>query len=44
MCTCKVAFCASTSRFAFAASVMNPFWKMYCFSIEGSTICRKTRL
>ena len=37
--TCRVAFWASASLFALAASVMKPFWKMYCFRMEASTIC-----
>ena len=34
-----MAFWASASLFAFAASVMKPFWKIYCFKTEASTIC-----
>ncbi len=36
---CSVAFCASASLRALAASVTKPFWKMYCFRMDGSTIC-----
>lgn len=42
--TCRVAFWASASLFALAASVMKPFWKMYCFRMEASTICSSRRV
>ena len=37
--TCRVDWAALSSRFCRAASVMNPFWKMYCFRTAGSAIC-----
>ena len=32
-------FWASISLLAFEASVMKPFWKMYCLRMDASTIC-----
>jgi len=40
-CTCSVELAASCSLLSLADSVMKPFWKMYCFRMFASTICRQ---